>query len=202
MHNRSAAAAALHTHILCAGGWQCFLPFNHMVAPPLYHCVPLNNLQAKVTEVIAAVRAAVGPDFTLMVDVQYAFDDPRAVADMVKEWDRLQLDIFFLETPLRMDQIKEMAELHTMLCEDSADGKTPRVRVAYGEWQVRARAVWCSASHYPQPPPLPPPSPSQLPHRHRHHHHHHDARVRTHPTGHSIRDDRADGCWADRRGTA
>ena len=25
------------------------------------------------------------PDFTLMVDVQYAFDDPRAVADMVKE---------------------------------------------------------------------------------------------------------------------
>lgn len=114
-----------------------------MVAPPLHHCVLLNNLQAKVTEVIAAVRAAVGPDFTLMVDVQYAFDDPRAVADMVKEWDRLQLNIFFLETPLRMDQIKEMAELHTMLCEDSADGKTPRVRVAYGEWQVRARAVWC-----------------------------------------------------------
>ena len=47
-----------------------------------------------------------GPDFTLMVDVQYAFDDPRVVADMAAEWERRGLNVFFLETPLRMDQVR------------------------------------------------------------------------------------------------
>lgn len=135
---------------------------------------------------VAAVRAAVGPDFTLMVDVQYAFDDAEVVANMVHEWDRRGLNVFFIEcvsvlrqrpwrrrwkvesgkwkaeqprtfthtarpprtrapctdhraprrTPLRMDQIQEMAKLHKLLSAGSPDGNTPVVRVAYGEWQA------------------------------------------------------------------
>ena len=46
-----------------------------------------------VTSIVAAVRAAVGSDFTLMVDVQYAFDSADRVSEMVAEWDALGLNV-------------------------------------------------------------------------------------------------------------
>jgi L-alanine-DL-glutamate epimerase-like enolase superfamily enzyme len=75
-----------------------------------------------VVEVVRAVRAAAGPEMTLMVDVQYAFDDvERALrtAEAIAEY-----DIFFLETPLWVDDLAGYAELTR---------RSP-VRIAQGEW--------------------------------------------------------------------
>ena len=75
-----------------------------------------------VTEVAAAVRSAAGPDMTLMVDVQYAFDSvERALrcAEALSEH-----DVFFLETPLWPDDIAGHAEL----------SRRSPVRIASGEW--------------------------------------------------------------------
>ena len=49
----------------------------------------------------------------------------------VKEWDSLGLNVFFLETPLRMDDVKEIGRLHEQL---QASGTA--TKIAYGEWQV------------------------------------------------------------------
>jgi L-alanine-DL-glutamate epimerase-like enolase superfamily enzyme len=75
-----------------------------------------------VTEVVRSVRAAAGPEMTLMVDVQYAFDDvTRAlrVAEAIAEY-----DIYFLETPLWVDDLSGYAEL----------ARRSPVRIAQGEW--------------------------------------------------------------------
>jgi L-alanine-DL-glutamate epimerase-like enolase superfamily enzyme len=77
----------------------------------------------RIEEVVASARAAVGPEIALMVDVQYAFgsDVERALA--VAE--RLAAhDVFFLETPLWVDDLAGYAELA---------GRSP-VRIAAGEW--------------------------------------------------------------------
>jgi L-alanine-DL-glutamate epimerase-like enolase superfamily enzyme len=75
-----------------------------------------------VVEVVRAVRAAAGPEMTLMVDVQYAWDDvERALrtAEAIAEH-----DIFFLETPLWVDDLAGYAELTR---------RSP-IRIAQGEW--------------------------------------------------------------------
>ena len=76
----------------------------------------------RITEVIAAVRGAVGPDMTIMVDVQYAFASVEQALRSVGRWDGL--DVFFLETPLWVDDIDGYAEL-------SARSPVP---IAAGEW--------------------------------------------------------------------
>jgi L-alanine-DL-glutamate epimerase-like enolase superfamily enzyme len=75
-----------------------------------------------VHEVVRAVRAAAGPEMTLMVDVQYAFDSvERALrtAEAIAPY-----DVFFLETPLWVDDLDGYAELRR---------RSP-VRIAQGEW--------------------------------------------------------------------
>ena len=42
------------------------------------------------------------------------------------------LDVFFLETPLRMDMVREMAELRGAMLTPEYGG----TRIAYGEWQA------------------------------------------------------------------
>ena len=82
----------------------------------------LHEPDERVTEVVAAVRDAVGPEMALMVDVQYAFDSvERAVrcADALAE-----LDVYFLETPLWVDDLEGYAELQ----------RRTGVRIAQGEW--------------------------------------------------------------------
>ena len=76
----------------------------------------------RITEVVAAVRAAVGPDMTIMVDVQYAFDSVERALRVAESWDGL--DVFFLETPLWVDDLAGYAEL-------SARSPVP---IAAGEW--------------------------------------------------------------------
>src|SRR5215207_10816267 len=61
------------------------------------------------TEVVAAVRQAVGPDMTLMIDVQYLWDDAATCLSVVRDW--AEFDIFFLETPVWSDNVGDMARL-------------------------------------------------------------------------------------------
>ena len=75
-----------------------------------------------VVETVRSVRAAAGPEMTLMVDVQYAFDSvERALcaAEAIAEF-----DVFFLETPLWVDDLAGYGEL----------ARRSPVRIAQGEW--------------------------------------------------------------------
>ncbi len=76
----------------------------------------------RVTEVVEAVRSAVGPGTTILVDVQYAFDSVERALRAVEDW--AELDVFFLETPLWPDDLDGYAEL----------ARRSPVRIAAGEW--------------------------------------------------------------------
>jgi L-alanine-DL-glutamate epimerase-like enolase superfamily enzyme len=76
----------------------------------------------RMTEVIAAVREAVGQDFVLMVDVQYAFPDANTCLATIRDWERFNL--FFIETPLPADDLPGYARL--------ADEQP--IPIAAGEW--------------------------------------------------------------------
>jgi L-alanine-DL-glutamate epimerase-like enolase superfamily enzyme len=75
-----------------------------------------------IVDVVRAAREAAGPEMTLMVDVQYAFDTVEralACAEAIAPF-----DIFFLETPLWVDDLAGYAEL----------ARRSPVRIAQGEW--------------------------------------------------------------------
>ncbi len=74
------------------------------------------------TEVVAAVRKAVGPDVTLMVDVQYLWEDADACLSTIRDWK--EFDLYFLETPLFADDVEGMAKV-------SAEAP---MKIASGEW--------------------------------------------------------------------
>jgi L-alanine-DL-glutamate epimerase-like enolase superfamily enzyme len=76
----------------------------------------------KLVEVIAAVRRAAGPDFAIMVDVAYAWDDWREALSVIETWS--EHDVFFVETPLWSDDLDGYAEL----------AKRSPIPVAAGEW--------------------------------------------------------------------
>jgi L-alanine-DL-glutamate epimerase-like enolase superfamily enzyme len=77
---------------------------------------------AEMTEVIGAVRNAVGPDFTLMIDVQYAFPDADTCLKAIRPW--VEFDLFFLETPLPADDLAGYARL----------AQEQPIPIAAGEW--------------------------------------------------------------------
>ncbi len=74
------------------------------------------------TEVLAAVRKTIGPDVTLMVDVQYLWEDAKTCLAVVKDW--AEYNVYFLETPLWSDNIRDIA----ILAEEAP------MPIAYGEW--------------------------------------------------------------------
>ena len=76
----------------------------------------------EMTEVIGEVRSAVGCDFTLMVDVQYAFPDADTCLKTIRSW--VDFDLFFVETPLPSDDLDGYARLAT---------EQP-IPIAAGEW--------------------------------------------------------------------
>ena len=82
----------------------------------------LREPNERMTEVIAAVREAVGPEFVLMVDVQYAFPDADTCLGTIRDWQ--EFDLFFLETPLSSEDLEGYARLAT---EQS-------IPIAAGEW--------------------------------------------------------------------
>lgn len=98
-----------------AGKMECTLagPYRHQA---------LRGTDEQATEIVRAVRQAVGPDFALMVDVQYLWRDARSCLRTVKKWD--EFDIFFLETPLLTDNLEGYAQL----------AREAPMRIAAGEW--------------------------------------------------------------------
>jgi L-alanine-DL-glutamate epimerase-like enolase superfamily enzyme len=76
----------------------------------------------QMTEVIGDVRAALGSNFTLMVDVQYAFADADSCLKTIRNW--VDFNLFFIETPLPSDDLAGYARL--------ADEQ--QIPIAAGEW--------------------------------------------------------------------
>ncbi|MEI8180576.1 MAG: mandelate racemase/muconate lactonizing enzyme family protein [Aestuariivirga sp.] len=74
------------------------------------------------TEVLAAVRKTIGYDVTLMVDVQYLWDDAETCLTVIKDWGEFKP--YFLETPLWSDDVREIAKLVE---------RAP-MKIAFGEW--------------------------------------------------------------------
>lgn len=87
-----------------------------------YAHVGLREPYTRATEVIAAVRAAVGDDFVLMVDCQYAFPDADECLAVIRAWQ--EFDLFFVETPLPSDDLAGYARL----------AREQPIPIAAGEW--------------------------------------------------------------------
>ena len=77
---------------------------------------------SRMIETIAGVRRAVGPDFTIMVDVAYAWRSVDHALAVIESW--ADLDVFFVETPLWADDLEGYGEL-------ARRSPTP---IAAGEW--------------------------------------------------------------------
>ena len=84
----------------------------------------LDERDELMVETIAAVRAAAGPDFTIMVDVAYAWDDADRALAVIETW--AEHDVFFVETPLWIDDL----DGYRRLAERSP------IPIAAGEWQA------------------------------------------------------------------
>src|SRR5262249_9729913 len=85
-----------------------------------------NGLQESddsVVEIVAECRHAVGPEMVLMVDVAYAWPDARTALAVIERLGPFSL--FFLETPIDIDDLDGHAFLH-------AHSPIP---IAAGEWQ-------------------------------------------------------------------
>ena len=76
------------------------------------------------TRVVEAVRKTLGPDIALMVDVQYMWRDAATALQTVRDWK--EFNVFFLETPLWIDNLDEYAKLHELA----------PMPIAAGEWQA------------------------------------------------------------------
>jgi L-alanine-DL-glutamate epimerase-like enolase superfamily enzyme len=76
----------------------------------------------RITEVVAAVRDAVGPELTIMLDVQYAFDSVERALRVAESC--AALDVFFVETPLWPDDLDGYARL----------AQEQPIPIAAGEW--------------------------------------------------------------------
>lgn len=74
------------------------------------------------TEVVAAVREAIGPDVSLLIDVQYAFPDCDTALGVLRDWQ--ELDLFFVETPLWPDDLDGYRTL----------AESQPIPIAAGEW--------------------------------------------------------------------
>ena len=76
-----------------------------------------------IAGIVAECRDAVGAEMTLMVDVAYAWDDARTALRVIKQLE--PFDLFFLETPINIDDL----EGYAFICDHSP------IRIAAGEWQ-------------------------------------------------------------------
>jgi L-alanine-DL-glutamate epimerase-like enolase superfamily enzyme len=75
-----------------------------------------------IVELVGACRAAVGSEMILMVDVAYCWSEWKEALQVCRSLE--QYDLFFLETPLPVDDLDGLARL--------ADSTS--IRIASGEW--------------------------------------------------------------------
>jgi L-alanine-DL-glutamate epimerase-like enolase superfamily enzyme len=92
-----------------------------LVAGPYAHS-GLSAPPERMVEIVAGVRRAVGPDFTIMVDVAYAWDSVDRALPVIESW--VDYDVFFVETPLWSDDLDGYAEL----------ARRSPIKIAAGEW--------------------------------------------------------------------
>ena len=76
-----------------------------------------------IVEIVAACREAVGWDFTMMVDVCYCWTNAKEALRVLKKLE--PYDLFFLETPIQLDDLEGYAYLH----------EHSPIRIAAGELQ-------------------------------------------------------------------
>jgi len=89
------------------------------------------------TEVVAAVRAAIGPEVTLMVDVQYMWPDAATALAVLREWEGF--DLYMIETPLWSDDLDGYAELAAGTSIPTAAGEWLATRWEFEALMDRAR---------------------------------------------------------------
>lgn len=77
----------------------------------------------QLVDVVRAVREAVGPQMTLMIDVQYTWADAKTAVETMRAL--REYDVYFVEAPLWPDDLEGYATIH------SAQTGT---RTAVGEW--------------------------------------------------------------------
>ncbi len=85
-----------------------------------------NGLQESddaIVDIVRECRRAVGPELVLMVDVAYAWPDAGTALGVLERL--APYDLYFVETPIDIDDLDGYAFLHT---------KSP-IRIAAGEWQ-------------------------------------------------------------------
>ncbi len=92
-----------------------------LVTGPYAHS-GLREPDERMVEIVAGVRRAVGPDFTIMVDVAYAWESVERALAVIESW--AEYDIFFVETPLWADDLEGYAEL----------ARRSPIKIAAGEW--------------------------------------------------------------------
>jgi L-alanine-DL-glutamate epimerase-like enolase superfamily enzyme len=92
-----------------------------LVTGPYAHS-GLSEPDERMVEIVAAVRRSVGADFTIMVDVAYAWDSVERALRVIESW--AEYDVFFVETPLWADDLDGYAELAV---------RSP-IKIAAGEW--------------------------------------------------------------------
>ncbi|HXI44515.1 MAG TPA: mandelate racemase/muconate lactonizing enzyme family protein [Bryobacteraceae bacterium] len=63
-----------------------------------------------IVEIVAACREAVGPDFVMMADVCYCWSNAKEALRVIRQLE--PYDLFFLETPLQLDDLDGYAFLH------------------------------------------------------------------------------------------
>ena len=82
----------------------------------------LREPYARHTEVVAAVREALGPETALLVDVQYLWSDADTALETLRDWEAF--DLTFVETPLWSDDLDGYARL----------AEASSIPIAAGEW--------------------------------------------------------------------
>ncbi len=70
----------------------------------------LRESDESIVEIVAACREAVGPQFVMMVDVCYCWRDAKEALKVIRQLE--PYDIFFLETPLMLEDFDGYAYLH------------------------------------------------------------------------------------------
>lgn len=91
----------------------------------------------QIVEVVAACREAVGPDFVMMVDVCYCWTNAKEALRILKKVE--PYDIFFFETPLRVDDVEGYAYLHDHSPIRIAAGELQNTRFEFLELMDRAK---------------------------------------------------------------
>lgn len=106
------------------------------MAGPYAHA-GLDESYDRHTEVVAAVRETIGPDVTLMVDVQYLWEDAETCLSVVRNWG--EFDCYFLETPIWPDNLEDYAKVAAAAPMPIASGEWLATRHEFFELMERGR---------------------------------------------------------------